>query len=126
MSGDRPYILALFAVVVALAAMLVGPLQSYGDASGRVAELAAQRAELSRHVDELEERSRRLREPDEIELKAREQLGMVKPGELPYVVTRPEPELEIVRPDGRSPERRERPSWWQRLGRAFAGLFSAR
>jgi cell division protein FtsB len=57
-------------------------LQQRRDTKAATAELQ----ELRERNDALEERARRLRDPREIEQLAREQYGLVRPGEEPYVV----------------------------------------
>lgn len=103
--------------------MLIGPLQSLTAAEGRVGSLLAAKAELTTQVDKLEERRARLDDPEEVELMARERLGMVMPGEIPYVVAQPEPEIEKVRPDGFDPKPYEATPWHRRILEAFGGLF---
>jgi cell division protein FtsB len=49
-------------------------------------EATAEPRELRERNAALEERARRLRDPREIEQLAREQYGLVRPGEEPYVV----------------------------------------
>ncbi len=121
--GDRPFVLALFGLVALLAAMLVGPLQDFTAAAERVDRLEADRRMLRARVDELEERRTRLRDPDEIELIAREQLGLVKPGEIPYVVARPDAQVDQLRPDNRSPAPPRPVTWQERIRAAFTALF---
>ena len=67
-------------------------LQQRRDTKAATAELR----ELRERNDALEERARRLRDPREIEQLAREQYGLVRPGEEPYVVlpAPPPPEPE--------------------------------
>jgi cell division protein FtsB len=57
-------------------------LQQRRDTKAATAELQ----ELRERNEALEERARRLRDPREIEQLAREQYGLVRPGEEPYVV----------------------------------------
>jgi cell division protein FtsB len=57
-------------------------LQQRRDTKAATAELR----ELRERNAALEERARRLRDPREIEQLAREQYGLVRPGEEPYVV----------------------------------------
>jgi cell division protein FtsB len=121
--SERPYVLALFATLVVVAGMLVGPLQSLTAAESRVSSLEASKAHLTASVDELEDRRRRLSDPVEIELMARERLGMVMPGEIPYVVARDEPEIEKVRPDGFDLPPADSRSWLSRAVEAFGDLF---
>ena len=122
-SGDRPYVVAFFVLIAVLAMMMVGPLQSYTSAAERVQDLEAARAELQDTVNDLEQREQRLNDPEEVELLARERLGLVKPGEIPYVVTDGNPDTDQVRPDGRPLAPPLRLSVWQRIGEAFGSLF---
>jgi len=57
-------------------------IQQRHDTKAAVAELR----ELRSRNEELADRARRLRDPREIEQLAREQYGLVRPGEEPYVV----------------------------------------
>lgn len=66
--------------------MAAGPLERYSAAAQRVESLQAARDQLRAEVDRLEQRRERLNDPDHLELVARSQLGMVKPGEIPFVV----------------------------------------
>ena len=123
-SGNRPYVLAFFVLLAILTMMVVGPLQSYTAASERVDDLATKRLDLQRTVLQLENRRGRLQDPEEIEYLARQRLGLVKPGEIPYVVSGVDPDTDQVRPDGRPLKPVERPSVWRRLADAFGSLFS--
>ena len=120
--GDRPFVLALFAVGAVLVAMLLGPLQSFTAASERVDELQARKERLTTSVAALEERRTQLNNADYIELRAREELGLVRPGEIPYVVTGLDPDVQQLR-DPLPTAAVESRSWWSRIGRAFAKLF---
>ena len=122
-SGDRPYVVAFFVLLAVLAMMIVGPLQSYTAAAERVHDLEVAKEDLERSVDVLQERQSRLQNPEEIELLARERLGLVKPGEIPYVVTDGNPETDQVRPDGRPLTPPLKLTVWQRLTSAFGSLF---
>lgn len=123
-SGDRPYVVAFFCVLAVLATMVVGPLHSYTAAAERVHHLEVAKADLQQRVNDLQQRRDRLHDPDHIELLARERLGLVRPGEIPYVVSDGEPESDLVRPDGQAPPAPARLSLWQRVGRAFSSLLS--
>jgi cell division protein FtsB len=91
-TGNRPYLAALGVLVVMLGVMLLRPFDRLDVASDRVEELEAQRAELSSEVAQLEQRREDLQRPEEIELLARSELGLVQPGEVPFVVVTPDPE----------------------------------
>jgi cell division protein FtsB len=122
-AGDRLWLLVLVVVFAALAAMSVGPLQTYTAAADRVDSLATTRDRLAVEVGKLEERRNRLHDPDELEIIARQEHGLIKPGEVPFVVITPEPDLDRVGPDaGDEPEPDD--AWYRRLGRWLADLLS--
>lgn len=122
-AGDRVYVLGLFVLVILLAAMAMGPLQSYTGAADRVDGLAESRDRLHDEVDLLEDRRDRLHDLEEVELMARSQLGLVKPDEVPFVVVTPEPELDQVHPDANQEPGRPDGAWYRRLGRWIGDLF---
>ncbi|MDQ3029578.1 MAG: cell division protein FtsL [Actinomycetota bacterium] len=122
-SGDRPYVVGLFVLIAVLAIMLVAPARSLTAAADRADDLSAQRSLLTERADELERRRQQLRDPEEIELLAREQLGMVRPGEIPYVVTSPQGDGERLELDGRATLASDSVPWYRRLGEAFGQLF---
>jgi cell division protein FtsB len=123
-AGDRPYVLAFFVLIAVLAMMVVGPLQSYTAAAERVRDLQTTQAELQQRVADLQIREGRLRDPEELELLARQRLGLVKPGEIPYIVSNGDPDTDQVRPDGRPALPPVSPSVLERLVTAFSSLFS--
>ena len=114
-AGDRLYFLALIGLVGLIVAMALGPLQMFTAATDRVDDLEGQRDELREDVDELEDRKRRLQDPEEIELHARSELGLVRPGEIPFVVAIPEDEEEAGDADGEDSTSED--AWYLRLGR---------
>ena len=75
-------------------------LQQRRDTAAATAELR----ELRERNDALEERAARLRDPREIEQLAREQYGLVRPGEEPYVVL-PAPPPPEEKDDDEEPQR---------------------
>lgn len=122
--GDRPYVAALVVLVVVVATMALGPLQNYTAAADRVDELGSTRDQLAAQVDRLEDRRARLQDPEELEQMARSHLGMVKPGEIPFVVVRPDgDDQEQVRPEPVEAEPAEDGPWYRRLGRSLSDLF---
>ncbi len=80
-------------LILSFAFMIVMVLPSY-DASRREAQTAKEldrdRHELQREIDERTERITRLYSDDYIELIARRDFGMVKPGEKSYIFIFPE------------------------------------
>ena len=68
-------------------------------------------------------RRQRLDDPEELELLARSELGLVKPGEIPFVVVAPDDDSEQVRPPPADGDAGSDQPWYRRLGRALADLF---
>jgi hypothetical protein len=77
--------------VLVLGLMALGPYADLTVAQERVATLEARQADLGSAVVALEEEAARLQDPRALEAQAREDLGMVRPGELPYIVADPLP-----------------------------------
>ena len=121
--GDRLYVLALVAVVTVIGTMAVGPLQNYTAAADRVEALERTRDQLGAEVDALEVRRQRLDDPEELELLARSELGLVKPGEIPFVVVAPDDEPGQVHPPPPEADAEREQPWYRRLGRALGDLF---
>lgn len=110
-AGDRPYLATLVAICALAALMISAPLNRYLDGRDRIALLEHQNAALGEQIDELEQRIADLNDPEHIELLAREQLGLARPGEIPYVVVQPESERpQLVDPPAEPPE----PDAWHR------------
>lgn len=120
--GQRPFVFAFVVLLVGLATMAATPAQRYVEMQQRVDSLTQQREEFADDVDALEERKERLRDPEEIELLARRELGLVRPGEISYVVVRPdrnEPGVDVREPE---PVADEDKPWWRRLGETLGLL----
>jgi cell division protein FtsB len=83
---DRVGRVALLLLLVVVAALYVGPARSLLSAWQDSNEKQAQVRELEREHDALVKRARALRDPLVVEAEAR-RLGMVRPGERPYVVS---------------------------------------
>lgn len=126
---DRPYLIALFGLLVIIGAMALGPLRSLSAANDRVDELTEQRDVLAEEVDELQQQRDDLNDPAQQEVYAREQLGLIRPGEIPYVVL-PDPDRPSDSADdetagsGDAPETgAESSPWYRRLVNAMTSLF---
>jgi cell division protein FtsB len=123
--GDRPYLAALVVLVVLVVTMALGPLQNYTAAADRVDSLETSRDQLRQQVDALEDRRTRLSDPEELELIARSELGMVMPGEVPFVVVTPnDDEVEQVRPEPPETLPSGDAPWYRKLGRTLQDLFT--
>jgi cell division protein FtsB len=112
-SGDKPMIVALL-VVIALGVTLVsGPTQRYLDSSARVDDLQMKAAALEAENEQLRQRKDDLTDEEYVELLAREQQGLVRPGEVPYTLVPP----EVDRPRISSPRELEtvtEVAWYER------------
>ena len=121
----RRYGVLFAVVVVVLGSRAAEPLVQYVVATDRVAELRSERDALAAAVDELEAQRAALQDPAEVELLAREELGLVRPGEIPFVVVTPAAEAateEARTPADAAPEPSVTPAtapWWVDLGRAL-------
>jgi cell division protein FtsB len=83
----------ILVTVLGLGVMLVAPpFENYVSARQRVALLEQQAAALDTANQQLERRLSDLDDPVTVELLAREQQGLIRPGEVPYVLIPPESE----------------------------------
>jgi cell division protein FtsB len=80
----RAVILGLLVIALLLAAIY--PIRTYFEQRARVAEMEQQAATLEQANGRLEARIAQLNDPAFLERWARECLGMVKPGEKPFVI----------------------------------------
>ena len=78
------------AVVVSTFSMLaIGPMRQAYEQRQRIQAEEVKLAALEHQNDLLEQRLERLKDPEYIEKLSRERLGLVKPGEISYVVVSP-------------------------------------
>lgn len=123
LGGDRPLALALVGVLVLAVVMLSGPLQAYLDGRERVEVLEQQVAALSETNTDLGRRAEALQDPETIELMAREQQGLIRPGEVPYAIVPPEvdrPRIRDARGEPTAPT-----AWYERAWGALRDLVGA-
>lgn len=114
---DRLYLVGVAVLVIALGVMAVGPYADYTAAQERVDALADRRQALDAAVEELEVEAERLQDPAALEEQARSQLGLVRPGEIPYIVVNPPSEAPVpvnAQPEV-EPEDEGEPSAWDRI-----------
>ena len=78
--------LALIVVVVALLFAATYPLRAYLNERSKIANLDDQVNALQRENNGLDQRIAQLHDPAYLEQLARECLGMIRPGEIPFVV----------------------------------------
>ena len=79
----------LAAVVCVLTLTIAGPVRTYFAQRTEMKQLAASEAALREQIAELETQKAKLADPVYIAAQARERLGFVKPGDIPYQVQLP-------------------------------------
>jgi cell division protein FtsB len=87
LTARRAAILA--AVVCVLTLTIAGPVRTYFAQRTEMRQLAASEAALRQQIAELEQQKVKLADPAYIAAQARERLGFVKPGDIPYQVQLP-------------------------------------
>lgn len=79
----------LAAVVCVLTLTIAGPVRTYFAQRTEMAQLSASQAALRRQIADLEQKKAKLGDPAYIAAQARERLGFVKPGDIPFQVQLP-------------------------------------
>ncbi len=120
--GDRPYWVAFLAATGLSLVIVSGPVQTWLEQRDLVERREAVLAVLDEENTALADRVRALNDPDTIEAEAREQQGMVRPGEVPYVIVPPDVDGERIAPDLTDVETDDR-GWFSRVWEAVTGLF---
>src|ERR1700744_4536846 len=87
LTARRAAILA--AVVCVLTLTIAGPVRTYFAQRTEMKQLAASEAALRQQIADLEQQKIKLADPAYISAQARERLGFVKPGDVPYQVHLP-------------------------------------
>jgi cell division protein FtsB len=87
MTARRAAILA--AVICVLTLTIAGPVRTYFAQRTEMQQLAASEAALRHQIADLEQQKGKLADPAFIAAQARERLGFVMPGEIPYQVQLP-------------------------------------
>ncbi len=96
-----PQIVAVVLVFALLVAMAIQPTRQLVAQKERIATMTATLDKLERMNDRLERRIQRFQDPDFLEQQARQQAGLVRPGEIPYVVVPPSAEQRAKRLEAR-------------------------
>jgi hypothetical protein len=79
----------LAAVVCVLTLTIAGPVRTYFAQRTEMNQLVASEAALRAQIADLEQRKAKLGDPAYIAAQARERLGFVKPGDIPFQVQLP-------------------------------------
>ncbi|MGI9015854.1 MAG: FtsB family cell division protein [Euzebya sp.] len=86
---DRAYLAGVLVLMLLVGVMALGPFANYTAAQDRVQALVGQRTSLDQSVEQLQVEADRLEDPAALEEQARAELGMVRPGEIPFIVANP-------------------------------------
>ena len=89
----------LAAVVCVLTLTIAGPVRTYFAQRTEMRQLAASEEKLRGQIADLEEQKAKLADPVYIAAQARERLGFVKPGDIPYQVQLPPGAIAPAEPD---------------------------
>ncbi|MDQ3958263.1 MAG: septum formation initiator family protein [Actinomycetota bacterium] len=84
-----PGLIVFLLVLGLLAAMAIEPTLELIEQKNRIARMAAEARAIEKTNERLERRIERLDDPDFLEQKAREQIGLVRPGETAFLVVPP-------------------------------------
>ncbi|HUB53528.1 MAG TPA: septum formation initiator family protein [Mycobacterium sp.] len=87
LTARRAAILA--AVVCVLTLTIAGPVRTYFAQRTEMKQLAASETALRQQISDLQQQKSKLADPAYIAAQARERLGFVKPGDIPYQVQLP-------------------------------------
>ena len=119
--GDRPYLIALAAATGVALVIVSGPIQTWLGQRDLVEQREGVLTVLEEENAALADRVRDLHDPDTIEAEAREQQGMVRPGQVPYVIVPPAADSERIAPDLTDVDTDDR-GWFARVWEAVTGL----
>lgn len=109
----------LVVLILLVSLMAIEPYGDYRVARDRVDDLSADQSELVAAVEQLEQERERLDDPAALEEEARSELGLSRPGEIPYIVVNPPTTAPVVPPE---PEAEPVPSVMQRALDWFSSL----
>src|SRR5690349_11056527 len=93
----------LAAVVCVLTLTIAGPVRTYFAQRTEMKQLKATEEQLRSQIADLEEQKVKLADPVFIAAQARERLGFVMPGDIPYQVQLPESAIAPGAPGGEAP-----------------------
>ena len=87
--GRSPQIVAFILVLGLVGAMGIQPTRRLLEQRERISSMAAELSKVQAGNEALEQQIARLNDPDYLEQRARDQIGLVRPGETTYVVMPP-------------------------------------
>lgn len=110
----------LAAVVCVLTLTIAGPVRTYVAQRTEMKQLAATEAALRRQIAELEQQKVKLADPAYVAAQARERLGFVMPGDIPYQVQLPQGAAAPAQPGSAPPTATTNDPWYASLWRTIA------
>jgi cell division protein FtsB len=110
----------LAAVICVLTLTIAGPVRTYFAQRTEMNQLAASEAALRRQIADLEQRKTKLGDPAYIAAQARERLGFVKPGDIPFQVQLPLSAAEPTQPGAPSAKPVNNDPWYTSLWHTIA------
>ncbi len=111
----------LAAVICVLTLTIAGPVRTYFAQRTEMKQLAASEAQLRAQIAELEQQKAKLGDPVFIAAQARERLGFVMPGDVPYQVQLPPGAVTPTdQPGASAPAASSNDPWYTALWRTIA------
>jgi cell division protein FtsB len=110
----------LAAVVCVLTLTIAGPVRTYFSQRTEMNQLAASEAKLRAEIADLEQQKAKLADPVYIAAQARERLGFVKPGDIPYQVQLPPTAAMPAEQGGTTTAARAGQPWYTSLWHTIA------
>ncbi len=120
--GDRFHVVAFLTATGLSLVIVSGPIQTWMEQRDLVEQREAVVALLEKENAALAERVADLNDPATIEQEAREQQGMIRPGEVPYVIVPPDVDAERFSLDLTDVDTDDR-GWFAKAWEAVTGLF---
>jgi cell division protein FtsB len=112
---------AVLAVVVCVLTLTIaGPVRTYFAQRTEMTQLAATEAALRRQIADLEQQKVKLADPAYLAAQARERLGFVKPGDIPYQVQLPPTAAVPAQPGSESAAAATNDPWYTSLWHTIA------
>ncbi len=110
----------LAAVICVLTLTIAGPVRTYFAQRTEMKQLAASEKALRAQIAELETQKAKLADPVYIAAQARERLGFVKPGDIPYQVQLPPSQQRPAEPGPQQQTARSNDPWYTALWHTIA------
>jgi cell division protein FtsB len=118
LTARRAAILA--AVVCVLTLTIAGPVRTYFAERTEMKQLAASEAALRQQIADLQQQRVKLADPAYIGAQARERLGFVMPGDIPYQVQLPPSAALPAEPGGQPAQAATNDPWYTSLWHTIA------